>query len=138
MSKIEGGCMCGKVKYTSPAEPAMMAVCHCVDCQKQSGSALSINIAIPEDQISFTGELKLVETRGIESGKNINRYFCPNCGSPLYSAPEVMPGMIFLKAGTLDDTSWVKPDINMWCATAQPWVVIDESLPIFPGNPPFE
>ena len=138
MSKIEGGCMCGKVKYTSGAEPAMVAVCHCIDCQKQTGSALSINIALAEDQISFTGELKLVLTSGSETGEKVNRYFCPNCGSPLYSAPEVMPGMILLKAGTLDDTSWVKPDMNIWCASAQPWVSIDESLPIFPGNPPFE
>ena len=130
--------MCGNVKYTSASAPAMTAVCHCIDCQKQSGSALSINVGLPEDEISFTGELKLVVTSGIESGKKINRYFCPNCGSPLYSAAEVMPGMIFLKAGTLDDTSWVKPDMNFWCATAQPWVSIDESLPIFPGNPPFE
>ena len=57
-------------------------------------------------------------------------------GSPLYSAPEVMPGMIFLKAGTLDDTSWLRPELNMWCDTAQPWVSIDQELPVFPGNPP--
>ncbi len=137
MSKLKGGCMCGKVKYTSDSEPAMTAVCHCVDCQKQSGSALSIVVALPEDQISFTGELKLFVTSGEESGKKINRYFCPSCGSPLYSAPDVMPGSIFLKAGTLDDTSWLKPEMEIWCASAQPWVSIDESLPMFPGNPPF-
>ena len=138
MSKIKGGCLCGKVQYTSSAEPAMTAVCHCIDCQKQSGSAFSINIGLRADEINFTGELRMVETHGLESGKKINRYFCPNCGSPLYSAPDVMPGMIFLKVGTLDDTSWVKPDINFWCSTAQPWVSIDGSLPQFPGNPPFE
>jgi hypothetical protein len=137
MSKMNGGCMCGKVKYASSAEPVMTGVCHCIDCQKQSGSALSIIVHIPEDQITFTGELKMYVTDGKESGKQIKRYFCPNCGSPLYSAPEVTAGMIFVKAGTLDDTSWLKPDMNFWSATAQPWVSIDEALPNFPGNPPF-
>ena len=137
MSKLNGGCMCGKVTYECAAEPAMTGVCHCIDCQKQSGSALSIVVAVPEDQIKFNGALKLFTTDGKESGKDVKRYFCPNCGSPLYSAPEVMPGMIFIKAGTLNDTSWLKPDMNIWCDSAQPWVSIDQALPMFPGNPPF-
>lgn len=136
MSKLKGGCMCGKVRYDSAAEPAMTAVCHCTDCQKQSGSALSIIVAVPPDQISFDGALTLYETQGLESGQAVNRHFCANCGSPLYSAVDSMPGIIFIKAGTLDDTSWLAPDMNIWCETAQPWVKIDESLPMFPRNPP--
>jgi hypothetical protein len=136
MSKIRGGCMCGKVRYSSDAEPGLTAVCHCVDCQKQSGSALSIVVAVPTDAISFEGEMTLYKTDGKETGQAVNRYFCASCGSPLYSDPDVMPGMIFVKAGTLDDTSWLKPELNMWCDTAQPWVAIDDNLPRFPGNPP--
>ena len=136
MSKLKGGCMCGSVTYDSAAEPGLTAVCHCIDCQKQSGSALSIVVAVPEDQIEFNGELKQFVSTGQETGKAVNRFFCPNCGSPLYSAPEVMSGMLFLKAGTLDDTSWLKPELNMWCETAQNWVTMDPDLPVFQGNPP--
>jgi hypothetical protein len=136
MSKIKGGCMCGKVTYESAAEPAMTGVCHCIDCQKQSGSALSIIVAVAADQVGFDGDLKRYTTDGKETGKVVNRYFCPNCGSPVYSTAEIAPGTVFIKAGTLDDTSWLKPEVNFWCATAQPWVSIDRDLPVFPGNPP--
>ncbi len=136
MSKMNGGCLCGKVRYASDAQPAMTAVCHCTDCQKQSGSALSIVVAVPSDAIEFSGDMTLYATQGKETGQAVNRYFCGACGSPLYSAPDVMPGVIFLKAGTLDDTSWLKPEMNMWCETAQDWVAIDDSLPRFPRNPP--
>lgn len=136
MSKIQGGCLCGKVTYKSGAEPAMTAVCHCTDCQKQSGSALSIVFAVPTDAIEFSGDMTLFKTDGKETGQAVNRYFCNACGSPLYSDPEVMPGMIFIKAGTLDDTSWLQPELHMWCETAQPWVKIDDALPTFPRNPP--
>ena len=114
----------------------MTAVCHCIDCQKQSGSALSIVVAVASDAIEFTGDMTLFATAGKETGQAVNRYFCATCGSPLYSAPEVMAGAIFIKAGTLDDTSWLKPELNMWCETAQPWVTIDDRLPRFPRNPP--
>lgn len=128
--------MCGRVRYTSNAEPAMTAVCHCIDCQKQSGSALSIVIAVASDAMKFNGDMTLFATEGKETGRAVNRYFCATCGSPLYSDPEVMPGVMFIKAGTLDDTSWLKPELNMWCETAQPWVTIDDTLPRFPRNPP--
>ncbi|MFT4583550.1 MAG: hypothetical protein ACI8XZ_003311 [Gammaproteobacteria bacterium] len=135
MAKMKGGCMCGKVTYDSAAQPALTAVCHCLDCQKQSGSAMSIIVAVPGNEITFKGDLKLYKTVGKDTGLAVNRYFCPNCGSPLYSHAEFMDEMIFIKAGTLDDTSWLKPDMNIWCDTAQSWVDIDAAIPKFGGNP---
>ncbi len=96
---------------------------------------MSIVVAVPANQISFTGELKLYKTVGKETGLAVSRYFCPSCGSPLYSHAEFMREMIFVKAGTLDDTSWLKPDMNIWCDTAQSWVDIDAAIPRFGGNP---
>jgi len=134
MAKIEGGCLCGKVRYTSDAEPIMKALCHCTYCQKASGSTYTSNVLIPEESLSVNGELSgYTETGG--SGKNLNSYFCPNCGSNIYNSTEAYPGLAIVKTGTLDDASWFKPDANIWCDSAQPWVKMGEGMANFPTNP---
>lgn len=131
-----GGCLCGSVRYSFEVTPLMTAVCHCRDCQKQTGTACSIVLGLPQDAVTVTGTMAVHTTTGVSSG-GVHRHFCGKCGSPIYSIPEAMPGVAFLKAGTLDDTSTLKPEAHMWCETAQPWVVIDPALPQFPQNPPF-
>lgn len=64
-----------------------------------------------------------------DSGKSVYRYFCPECGSGVYLTGEADPGWVFLKAGTLDDGSWVKPDMHIYTAAKQPWVLVEDSLP---------
>jgi hypothetical protein len=134
MAKIEGGCLCGKVRYQSDAEPIMKALCHCRYCQKASGSTYSSNVLIPDDAFSVTGELSCyVETGG--SGKELNSYFCPNCGSNLYNTSEAYAGLVIIKTGTLDDASWFKPDANIWCSSAAPWVEMGEGMANYPESP---
>ena len=64
MTKIEGGCLCGHIRYTSDVEPLMTVICHCKNCQKQSGSSYSTNIAIPKDALTIEGELTLYVDTG--------------------------------------------------------------------------
>lgn len=113
----------------------MTAVCHCKSCQRQSGSAFSTNIGVPEVAIQAKGELSVFEETA-DSGNTVYRHFCGTCGSPIYSALSASPGLAFLKAGTLDDTGAVAPQVNIWCKSAQDWVTMDESLPQFAANPP--
>ena len=136
MTKISGSCLCGAIKYSCAAPAAMTAMCHCKNCQKQSGSAFSINLAVPKDALQFTsGTPKTYEDKG-ESGMPVYRHFCANCGSPIYSGVAAMPQLAFLKAGTLDDTSWVKPAVDVWCNSAQSWVPHPDGVPKFAKNPP--
>jgi hypothetical protein len=136
MSKIKGRCLCGKVTYESATEPSMTAVCRCIHYQKQTGSALSKVVAVAPDPLTFIGLLKPHETDGLETSQTANRDFCPGCRSPLSAAPEVMHGTIFLKAGTLDASSWLQPELNMWRETALSCVTIDADLAIFERNLP--
>jgi len=79
MGKIKGSCLCGEVKYESSAEPLMIAACHCTHCRKQSGSAFSVNIGVPADSVTITGDsLKTYDDMGA-SGKSVLRKFCGNC-----------------------------------------------------------
>jgi len=134
MAKIEGGCLCGKARYSSNAEPIMKALCHCTFCQKTSGSTYSSNILIPEESFSTSGELSCYVTTG-GSGTPLNSYFCPNCGSNLYNTAGAYPRLVIVKAGTLDDPSEFKPDANIWCESAPSWVKIDEEMNNFPAAP---
>jgi hypothetical protein len=136
MPRIKGGCLCGAVRYESDTEPAMVAVCHCATCQKNTGSAFSLNLGMPDDSVTLTGEtLATYEDRAGASGKPFYRRFCSRCGSPIVSHGEAYPGIVFVKAGTLDDPSWVKPATHIWCAERQPWVTIEEGAVQVPGNP---
>ena len=121
MANLVGGCLCGKIRYSSTAEPVMTAVCHCKNCQKQAGTAFSVIVAVPKPALSVTGTLKSFTDKG-ESGKPVHRNFCPDCGSPITTVVDAMPDLVFVKAGTLDDTSKLKPTMEIFCDSAQPWV----------------
>ncbi len=127
-----GGCLCGQVRYAIEAEPLFVGVCHCRHCQKQAGSALSVVAGFPRAALTLTGELKIFEDRGT-SGKPVWRNFCPNCGSPvLTDTPGAREAdMIFIKAGTLDDVSDLRPTAHWWTENAQPWVPMPEGAAIF-------
>lgn len=132
--KISGGCLCGQVRYAAEAEPALIAVCHCHNCQKQAGSAFSVVVAIPKPAFSIQGTLKTYADRG-DSGKAVTRRFCPECGSPILSEAEALPDLTIIKAGTLDDPSWVKPTMEIFCDSAQPWVQLGGDRTRFPRMP---
>jgi hypothetical protein len=131
MEKIEGGCLCGNIRYSGETDILLTAVCHCINCQKQSGAAFSTNFAVAENSVKFSGNLSLYEDKG-DSGKRVNRYFCNQCGSPLYSQSEMLEGLTILKAGTLDDSSWIKPDTAIYCDSAQAWVDLGNEIKNFP------
>src|ERR1700733_596462 len=104
---LHGHCLCGSVEYTALG-PIASLVCHCKDCQRQSGSAFSIVILFPAQNVQYSGELSTYSTHG-DSGLKVHRLFCPKCGSAVVSRCEVMPGVDVIKGGTLDDTSSVRP-----------------------------
>lgn len=122
MGKIEGGCLCGAIRYTSEAEPVLTGICHCTDCRKQSGTAFSINLGVPKDELQITGTLKQFDTMGTDRGAPAHRHFCGDCGSPIISVLGDAPDMAFIKAGTLDDPTWIEPELELWEESRLPWV----------------
>ena len=132
--KIEGGCLCGKVSYSGDAEPIFMGVCHCSNCQKGSGTAFNVVVAVPKPAITVQGSLKTFQGRG-DSGKATYRRFCPECASPIAIEAEVMPDVVMIPTGTLVDASWVKPAMQIYCDSAQPWVALGGGIQRFPKMP---
>jgi hypothetical protein len=131
MPKISGGCLCGAVRYECNAEPLGTAICHCTHCQKVSGSAFSVNVVVPAPSLTWQGQSLASYADKGESGKPLSRKFCRNCGSSLATETEALPGAIIIKAGTLDDKSWLKPNYHIWTNSAQPWVRIEPGATTF-------
>ena len=131
---FSGGCMCGAVRYESSAEPLAFVMCHCRDCQYASGGQPAAVVVLPKGAVKLTkGKIKEFTKAG-ESGKKVTRQFCADCGTPMFSVPEENPISI-VKAGTLDDPSWLKPSITIWTKSAQPWAHIDKGIPAFEKQP---
>lgn len=121
MADREGGCLCGAVRYVIKGEPMMTAVCHCTHCQRQSGGVFSTNLGVAETNYAQTGETKVFEDRG-DSGQPVWRHFCGACGSPIISKVAVMPGLVMVKAGTLDDMSGLTPSVEVYADHAAAWM----------------
>ncbi len=128
-----GKCLCGAISYETSADPVMTAACHCKNCQRQAGSALSIIVGYPKGSVQISGEPKTYHDKG-ESGLAVDRKFCDNCGSPLFTDAASAPDLIFIKAGTFDDVSWLEPGVHFWTKSAQPWVEFGD-IPQVEANP---
>ena len=133
----EGQCQCGNIRYRLIGEPLTLYICHCLHCQKQSSSAFGMSLWINRDDIEFlSGELEFWTTKG-DSGATKMCAFCGNCGSRIYHASDDDQAPLSLKAGTLNDTSWLRPVAHIWTKRAQPWVSIDqESDHCYDEEPP--
>lgn len=127
---ITGGCLCGDIRYSIDGPVKQTVVCHCKNCQKQAGSAFSVNLIVAVDDLHVEGETAVYQDIG-DSGNAVRRRFCGKCGSPILSEIEGRSEIAIVKSGTLDDTGWLDPQAHIWCRSAQPWVGIDPDLPHF-------
>ncbi len=118
--ETEGGCLCGSTRYSFDSEPVAMGECYCTDCQKETGSGHNTAVFVRTDTVKVTGPIKVYKAIGGSGGK-IERTFCSECGSTIFSAPEVLAGLSIIRAGTLDDPSVVKPSQAIFVSHAQPW-----------------
>lgn len=132
---IEGGCNCGGVRYQIDGKPVVVAQCHCKNCQRQSGSAFSVNLMVKADGVTTTGDLTTYEDRDTRSGNPVYRRFCGTCGSPIFSELADNNDMVIVKAGTLDDPTGMVPGVSVWTSTKLPWVIVPEGQHSFPENP---
>ena len=121
-TSFTGRCLCGAVTYSVDASPVWQGACYCANCQRQTATAFSVVVGVPSDALTVEGSTLAsykTESEGYES--TTERRFCSSCGSPIFSTIESMPGLAFLKAGTIDDNAWIEPTVEIWTGSAQPW-----------------
>jgi len=123
---IAGGCQCGALRYQL-SEPLMMIyACHCTNCQRISGSAFGLAANIKESSFEFTLGKPATVTWSSEAGNERYGHFCGDCGCRIAHGQIHSSGILTLRAGTLDDASWVVPAGHTWTRSAQPWFVFAE------------
>ena len=127
MGKLDGHCLCGAISYTCDSDnPIVTAICHCSDCQRQAGSAFSIIAGVAMENLHISGQTKVFDTIGDDRGAAAHRHFCGDCGSPIISVLADADGIAWIKAGTLNDASWLEPRLEVWTHSAQPWALTAE------------
>ena len=130
-----GSCLCKQVSYSFPTDAVVSAHhCHCEDCRKSTGSGKATIILILDKALKISGEIKYFSVVG-SGGNKVSRGFCAECGSPLISSVEGYEGTKFIKAGSLDDSSWLTINSSFWSDTAMDWSPLDKSLDSFKQNP---
>jgi hypothetical protein len=128
--KREGGCSCGAVRYRLTSDPLFVHCCHCLNCQRQTGSAFVVNLLIETDQLELpAGEPQAVDVPR-DDGSTQTIFRCPGCQVAVFSHYG-HPGVSFVRAGTLDEPSGVAPDVHIYVKSKLPWVTIPESVPAF-------
>lgn len=116
-----GRCLCGAIRYTIRANPKALVICHCTHCQRQAGSLFSANLLVDKADFVLQGQVRSYEDTG-DSGQPVLRHFCPTCGSPIHTLAASRPEFVIVKAGTLDEPLAMTPDLEVYTATAAPWL----------------
>ena len=132
---ITGGCLCGAVRYEISAQPIMARMCYCRVCQYFACGNAAVNVAFPSAAVTLTGTLKdYVSTA--DSGAEMHRRFCPECGVHLTTAAASRPEILMIRTGTLDDPSLITPTAAIWTDSAPRWACIDPALARIARQPP--
>jgi hypothetical protein len=127
---LEGGCSCGEVRYRLTSEPLFTHCCHCLNCQRQTGSAFVINLLIEADHIELLSGEPLPVDVPRSGGKKQRIFRCPTCQVAVFSR-YTRAGVRFVRGGTLDDPSTVTPDVHIYIRSKLSWVALPDSVPAF-------
>ena len=126
----EGGCSCGEVRYRLTSDPLFVHCCHCLNCQRQTGSAFVINLLIETDRVELlAGDPQPVPIpRDDGSEQVIHR--CPTCRVAVFST-YTRPELLFVRGGTLDEPTGVAPDVHIFTRSKVDWVELPDVTPAF-------
>lgn len=130
-----GGCQCGAVRYTLSGLPIVFYHCHCTQCQKQSASAFGQSMRVRSADLSITGNTAR-RIRELANGNHVVGEFCPECGTRLFHRRASYADLLNIKAGTLDDTSWLIPAGHIWTRSKQPSTIIPDDALCYSQQPP--
>ena len=125
MTSRTASCRCGQLRVTTTGEPVRVSVCHCLDCQKRSGSAFASQARWPKECVEFDGASR-VWVHEADSGNRVEFSFCPECGSTVHYAIKDDPdGLVAVAVGAFDDPHSLKPHYSVWEERKHDWIEIN-------------
>jgi len=126
----EGGCACGAVRYRLTSAPLFIHCCHCLNCQRQTGSAFVVNLLIEADRlVVLSGAPQPVDVPR-DDGSTQRIFRCPTCQVAVFS-DYGRPQVLFVRGGTLDEPREVTPDVHIYTRSKVGWVTLPDTTPAF-------
>ena len=130
--KLEGGCDCGKIRYRMETAPLIVHCCHCRWCQRETGSAFAVNAAIEADRVTLLADAPILVDTPSASGDGQKIARCPRCHVAVWSHYSGLGSRLsYVRVGTLDRPDGLAPDIHIFTASKQPWVVLPPGTAAF-------
>jgi len=130
-TRVTGGCLCGNVRFAYTGALGTAAYCHCSDCRRCTGSAFNVSVAMEIKHFEIIHGSPRGYTKQGDSGNELTRHFCPDCGSPLFTSSPRHPDLVYIKGGALDDSTPVEPAYQSWTRSSVPWARIKAGLPSY-------
>ena len=127
---IEGGCLCGTIRYRATAEPTARTLCHCESCRRASGAPTVAWVIFPAAAFAIVAG----SPRKHRSSEHVTRSFCGDCGTPLVYRSDRRPDVVDVPTATLDEPDAFAPEREIWTGEKLVWEVINASLPQFPRS----
>jgi hypothetical protein len=132
---IDGHCHCGHVRYEAEIDPEEVSICHCTDCQQLTGSAYRVTVSVAKNDLKLTGNAPKLYKKRADNGRTRLQYFCPECGSPLFTTGEGEDAAVWgIRLGTINQRRELSPKRQIWCRSALPWVNDIAGLPGSQGD----
>jgi hypothetical protein len=134
MTKLSGKCLCGNITFSADTDIKLMANCHCTDCRAATGAAYGTLLFVDESALQIKGTPKVYRHKS-DSGSDMEKLFCPDCGSQMFGRNSNRPNVMSIRAGVLDQTAEVKPGVNVYMSSRIESTPIDPNLKAFDKMP---
>jgi hypothetical protein len=128
---MKAECQCGRLVVTLPEVTPAVVACHCIACQRRSGSPFGVMAYYPADQLIIVGDSTRFE-RPTDEGNRFETFFCPTCGSTVYARAAKHPAMIGIAIGTIADPDFQAPIRSVWEQSMHKWVTLPGDVQHFP------
>ena len=128
---LTGGCACGKVRYELTDAPMFVHCCHCLNCQRQTGTAFVLNMMIEASRVELLSGTPTAVAMPRDEGRLHRIFRCPKCQVAVWSEYGGRSEVLFVRAGTLDDPATVSPDVHIYTRSKLPWITLPASVPAF-------
>jgi hypothetical protein len=132
---LDGGCLCGDVRYRITGPSLFVMQCCCKDCQKATGTGHTTIVGIQRTQLDIKGKIATYTTTG-DTGGDVTRHFCGRCGGRLYTSGTLPGTVVMVQAGSLDQPERISPERVIYTKDALPWDKFDPALPQHEGLSP--
>src|SRR5215831_16796597 len=122
-----GSCACRQLNVSCTGDPILVSLCHCLECQRRTGSSFGIAAFFPRENVKATGQIKSF-TRPSDSGHSVTFHFCPDCGATVFWEPHRKPDAIGVAVGAFADPSFAAPTQSVFSQHRHPWVQLCNNL----------